>query len=174
MFLERPSLVLVLILDIVNDNKVVLFNLNARIQFPEKVLKCQKRQANAGTVFEIKPLITPIRFIGNANVKFNKQRSTGIYHLAIKEVSAKEKIQFSFNTISVPQRNNIPSMMEVEGALMWFIKGTFQFCFRDEYQTRDFFVPINYDIENRITSSLPIQDNKEPWKILELSGANFY
>ena len=93
---------------------------------------------------------------------------TGIYQLQIARLPAATAIRMAFLTSDSPLGNNymnITKHIKLEDGLPYFGDGRFQYISGNHTDTKDVFVPMQFDWKRRVISSSPSSGEHGKWKL---------
>lgn len=146
---------------IVNQDARLIHWFACRIQFPEPIMTHRIVESPAGSSVECKPdsmqLVASATGSGSVTVP-GGSRSALNYTLAADKFPPRSR--FNIHFLSIASENSSDYCMSGLGseALMNYVSGQFQYPLLGEYIPRRFLVPLNFEPERRMITSLPCED----------------
>lgn len=149
------------VLRIRNPNRVELTNFRCRLQLPEPVVESFGDRP-AGVELQWAPDRPQMMVIGSGTVERKGQlRPWPIYICRASKLLPEGTVSIGFRTVESSDGTSfLPSFMRSPEDLkaVYHILGSFQYVLRDQYVTRDFVVPLEFDPTARTIKSLRCDD----------------
>ncbi|MBN2187047.1 MAG: hypothetical protein JW732_06320 [Dehalococcoidia bacterium] len=146
---------------IVNHNSRLIYWLTCRIQFPESIITHRIVENPAGSSFDCKPdsmqLVASATGSGSVSVTGGLRPALN-YILASDTLPPRSRLNIHF--LSTASENSSDYYMSGLGSesLMNYVLGQFQYPLLGEYIPRRFLLPLNFEPERRVITSLPCED----------------
>lgn len=157
---------------ITNPNRVVLFDVGVRFQFPELILGITRISHSPSVHARFEPERFDSHSVATGSGSVTMSGVTPASSNWILEVDQFSPSSYlSIQMISEHDAQDIQShfLSEFNGpdVLEYYGQGVFSFDFRGEQITRELIVPIQFDKVTRIISSLDVQSDFPPFKPIQ-------
>ena len=155
---------------ITNQNEKPLHYIHLQIQFPESIIDYPIIKKPPGVNIVCKPNWMEVSAVasGKGSVEVTKSpKACENYVMEIDRIPPNKSIEVRLFSIKKKYDEILRKIDEeiakkfdkCEEYLHFFIIGSYQYEWRDIYYEREFLVPLHFDCEQRLVSSLPCEEN---------------
>ena len=154
---------------IANQDARLIHWLTCRIQFPERIIRHRIVESPAGSSVECKP--DSMQFVASATGSGSVTVTGGLrpaldYTLASDKLPPRSRLNIHFLSIATEDSSRYCMSGLGSEALENYVLGQFQYPLLDEYIPRSFLVPLNFEPDKRVITSLPCEDDDGSRRII--------
>jgi hypothetical protein len=154
---------------ITNQDARLIHWLACRIQFPERIITHRIVESPVGSSVECKP--DSMQFVASATGSGSVTVTGGLrpaldYTLASDRLPPRSRLNIHFLSIAAEDSSRYCMSGLGSEALENYVLGQFQYPLLDEYIPRSILVPLNFEPDRRVITSLPCEDDDGSRRII--------